>query len=173
MGVGFSFQFRKQPHLQTRGDAKMKTIFYVAFAALVLVSAILILKPEDKTSEIAETPKYEQPHAVSPDSKPAHEVVKEEKPIAEEPHEAPKTGLDTSAKQGDSLKAQEGLPFDRSEVPVFPPLPPMEEDDSDPFGDLPAQGFGNDDFAKDDFGTDQGLFGEGEGWEELDSGELK
>jgi hypothetical protein len=151
----------------------MKAIFYVLFAALVLVSAIYILKPQDEPPEMAETPKQEQPVAAKPDSKTAHEAVKEEKPMPAKPQPAPKAGLATSAKQGDLLEAPEGLPFDTSQMADFPALSPPEDDDLPSFGDLPTQGLGDDDFAKDDFFSNEGLLGEGESWEGMDSGELK
>jgi hypothetical protein len=152
----------------------MKMIFYVAFAALVLVSAIYILKPQEEAPEIAETLKQEPPQATPPDSVAPHEVVKQEKPAPATPHTAQKKGPGTSAKQTDSLKApEEGLSFGSSEVPDFPPLSPGEDDDLPSFGDLSTQDFGNDDFAKDDLGGGKGFFGEGQGWKELDSGELR
>jgi hypothetical protein len=151
----------------------MKAILYVLFAALVLVSAIYVLKPKDEPPEIVKTPKQDQPPlAAKPDNKPAHEAVKEEKPMPAKPHATPKTSFGSSAKQGDLLKAPKSLPFDSSEAPDFPPLSPLEDDALPSFDDFPTQGFGDDNFATDDFGTDDGFMDEGEGWDELDSGEL-
>jgi len=162
----------------------MKIIMYIVIAAVVLVSAIFILKPRSEKPEIAETPKErvqapvpeassppdtrseKQPFGLTPDSKPAHTAAKQGELKAPEMKELTETNRHFPSKQEDFHQAP-GSPFDASQVPIFPPLPSLEDDDDDfpPFGELPTKGFGDDDWAEDDFG--------GEGGEQLDSGELR
>ena len=168
----------------------MKIAIYVAFAALVLVASIFILKPKSEKPDTTETPKvtshiadtdassteHTTPGEKEPsNSIPAEKQGKETQTIAkpsEPPDKAPGTSHFSDTQQ-DFLRAQRS-PFDTSEAPTFPPLPPLEDEDALSFGELPMKGFGDDDFAKHDFGTDKGFFGEGEGWEKLDdSGELR
>ncbi len=168
----------------------MKIIMYIVFAAVVLVSAIFILKPWSEKPEIAETPKEtvqapvseassppdtrseKQPFGLTPDSKPAHTAAKQGELKAPEMKELTETNGHFPSKQEDFLQAP-GSPFDASQVPTFPPLPSLEDDDFPPFGELPTKGFGDDDWAEDDFGSDAGFFPKGEGGEQLDSGELR
>lgn len=151
----------------------MKGIFYVLFSALVFLSAVYVLKPDDEPPEIGETPKQERPVAAKPENKPPHEAVKDEKPMPPKAKPTPNTAPGTSAKQGALPKATEGLAFDSSDASDFSPFSPPEDDGFPPFGDLSTEGFGDDDLADDDFFTSEGFLGEGEGWQQLDSGELK
>jgi hypothetical protein len=167
----------------------MKIAIYVAFAALVLVASIFILKPKNEKPDTTETPKVTS-HIADTDASctehttpgdkepstaiPAEKQGKETQTIAkpsEPPDKAPGTSHFSDTQQ-DFVRPQRS-PFDTSEAPTFPPLPSTMDDDFSSFADFPTKGIDDDDFGKDDFGTDEGFFRKDKLGEPLDSGEFR
>jgi len=154
----------------------MKIVIYVVFGVLILAVSIFVLRPDSEKSETTEKPKTtaqipeleattlaeKHPEAITGHIEASHETIKQNESTPAEPLATSK-GFDTSRKQENFLDAPQGSLFDMSNMPSFPPLPQLgEDDDTLPFSELPTKGFGNDDFAQDDFAADGGLTMEGE-----------
>ncbi|MBN1843097.1 MAG: hypothetical protein JW883_12570 [Deltaproteobacteria bacterium] len=167
----------------------MKIAIYVAFAALVLVASIFILKPKSEKPDTTETPKVTSHIADTDVSSPAPAAPGEKKPStaipaekkskrtqtiakpSEPPDKAPRP-FDFSDTEQDFVRAQRS-PFDTSEAPTFPPLPSTMDDDFSSFADFPTKGIDDDDFGNDGLSSDMDFFRKDELEKPLDSGELR
>lgn len=172
----------------------MKMVGYALFGIAILITSVFLLAPDQNDSKTAKAPKATM---TIPEQEPASTAVAPKKTETQQSVEGHAANLDKTAnppsevaqsqdvanKALDNLRKKEptqdllskpgDLTFDPSEVPDFPPLPPLEGDDEPPvFDELPAAGFPEKDFGEGGFGDDEGFPIEGEPLGALGDGEF-
>ena len=158
----------------------MRLVGYAIFGMAILLASVFFLAPDKKEQKPFEAPKatmavpQKEPTAtdIVPKVTEPPEKTVEDNMAKDDKSAEPSAGLAVSqeaiGKAPDHFNQQEQqqenylsspgeLTFDGSEVPDFPPLPPLEDEEAPVFDELPAAGFPEQDFGEGGFGSNDGF----------------
>jgi hypothetical protein len=132
------------------GILSMKILGYSIFAIGLLIALIFVLQPDNSPRQVTREVEDIAETAPNPEETEPAVSAEEEQPLESEINDKPKREHVAAGKTVEDASTEtqrddrfnmlsetvDEDPFDMSEVPDFPPLPPLEDDDSPSFGEL-------------------------------------